>query len=101
MNTIEEIIAALEKAFVEMEFTIGKRIYGKCIIAKKSTYCGAAIFVTNNSIVVEAAIPETKTRLLIGGGAILLKLFAKNYTEPSLKIYAFLSNNYANVQLRK
>ena len=101
MKAIENLKTELETAFPEMSFSIGKRIYGQCIIAKKSKYSGADIFVKDDGIIVEAAIPEMKTRLLIGSGAVLLKLFNKNYSEPSLKIKEYLSGKYDNVKLRQ
>tara|TARA_R110002072_G_scaffold288014_2_gene454016 strand:+ start:289 stop:522 length:234 start_codon:yes stop_codon:yes gene_type:complete len=76
--TIDEIKTELELNFPEYQFKLGKRIYGKCIIAKKSKYSGADIFVKENKIIVESGIAEMKTRLLIGSGAVLLKKFTKD-----------------------
>ena len=50
---LEEIRKELETNFPEYEFSIGKRIYGKCIIAKKSKYSGADIFIKGNKISIE------------------------------------------------
>lgn len=91
---IETIKKELEVEFPDLSFTIGKRIYGKCIIAKKSKYNGADIFVKKDVVIIEAAIPEMKTRILIGGGALLLKIFSKNFNEPSKRIAYFLRESY-------
>lgn len=101
MPSIENLKTELELAFPEMSFSFGKRIYGQCLIAKKTTYSGADIFVKDNGITIEASIPEMKTRLLIGGGAVLLKFFNKNYSQPSLRIKEYLSAKYDNVILRQ
>jgi hypothetical protein len=63
---IEELQKKLELNFPEYEFRIGKRIYGQCVIAKKSKYSGADIFIKNDKVLIEAGIPEMKTRLLFG-----------------------------------
>ena len=99
--TIDEIKTELELNFPEYHFKIGKRVYGKCIIAKKSKYSGADIFVKENKIIVEPAIPEMKTRLLVGGGAILLKNFRKDYSEPASRILKFLRDQNKTVELKK
>lgn len=100
MATLEVVKKELEFYFKDYEFTLGKRIYGSCIIAKKSKYNGADIFIKNGEIRIEAGIPKTKTRLMIGGGAVLLKMFSKSYTEPSIAIYEYLSQIYEHVYIR-
>ena len=87
---LEELLVKLENQFPEHEFRIGKRIYGKCIIAKKSKYSGADIFINIDKILIEASIPEMKTRLLLGSGAVYLKIFRKDYGEPCQKIANYL-----------
>lgn len=98
---IQELHKKLETRFPEYEFGIGKRIYGQCIIAKKSKYSGADIFIKNDKILLEAGIPEMKTRLLLGSGALLLKMFKKDYNEPCLKIFNYLTSENISVKVRK
>lgn len=100
---IEEsvIIAELVQYFPEYKFSQGRRLYGKCIIAKNSTYSGAEIFIKKNKIVVDAAFPEMKTRILLGAGALLFKMFSIDYNEPSQRIYEFLNARYSSVKLGK
>lgn len=52
----ENLKTELEAEFREFSFSVGKRIYGQCLIAKKSKYSGADIFLKDNGIIVEAAI---------------------------------------------
>jgi hypothetical protein len=94
MYDLELVKKQLEAEFPDLSFSNGKRIYGNCIIAKKSKYSGADIFVRKNKIVVDAAIPEMKTRFLIGAGVLYLKFFNKNFSEPSIRIFEFLKKNY-------
>lgn len=101
MPSIEELKAELETAFPAISFRIGKRIYGECIIAKKSKYSGADIFIKEDSIILEAAIPDMKTRLLVGSGAILLKFFNKGFSLPALQIANYLKPRYTNIKLRQ
>ena len=42
-----------------------------------------------------------KTRLLVGGGAILLKNFRKDYSEPASRILKFLRDQNKTVELKK
>lgn len=97
---IEDLKNRLEANFPNYEFKLGKRIYGKCIIAKKSKYSGADIYVKENSVTIEAAIPEMKTRLLIGSGALLLKMFRKDFNEPCLKISEYLKSEKIAVRVK-
>lgn len=98
---IDQIKKDLELEFPQYQFSIVKRIYGKCIITKKSKYSGADIYVKENRIIVEPGVPEMKTRLLIGGGAVLLKMFRKDFNEPALEIAKFLEERSQNVELKK
>ncbi|MEZ4795770.1 MAG: hypothetical protein R2785_01260 [Flavobacteriaceae bacterium] len=98
---IESIKTELESEFPEYEFSVGKRIYGKCLIVKKSKYCGADIFIKNDKMIIEPAIPEMKTRLLIGGGAALLKMFKKDYSEPADRIFEYLKMKNKKIEYRK
>ena len=100
MYDINTIKHQLETQFPDLSFTIGRRIYGECIIAKKTKYSGADIFIKKSNITVEAAIPEMKTRMLLGAGAVFLKLFSKNYKDPSIRIKNFLMKDY-DVKLRE
>ena len=98
---IEDYKKNLEIEFPEYEFSIGKRIYEKCIIAKKSKYCGADIFFKKNKLVIESSIPEMKTRLLIGGGALLVKSFKKDFSEPVDRIFEYFENQNIEIKYRK
>lgn len=97
MERTEAIQAALEKAFPQWTFTMGKRLQGTCIIAKKSNLIGAEIYVSPTKIVVQAAIPSMKMRMLLGAGAILVKYLNKRYSEPALCIKVYLSGMYPSV----
>jgi len=101
MGLLEDIKNELELAFPHMTFTIGKRAFQKCIIAYRSKYRGADIFVKNDKIIVEAAIPEMRTRLLIGSGALLLKMFKRDFSVPAGVIIEYLSARHSNVRLRE
>jgi len=98
---LEDLKRELEGEFPHYEYRMGKRIYGKCLIVKNTKYSGADIFFKKNKFTIEASIPEMKTRLLLGGGAVYLKLFRKSYSEPSEKIYAYLKESGRNIYLRK
>ena len=100
MENIETIKAELEFKFPEYTFTIGKRIYGKCIIAKNSKYSGADIFIKKSEIIIQPGIPEMKSRILIGAGALFLKYFRKDYSEPAKRIKNYLLGKYS-VRLRE
>ena len=102
MELIENIKSELELVFPEYEFSTGKRIYGKCIIAKHSKFCGADIFVNKNeAMIIEPAIPAMKTRLLIGGGAVFLKFFLKDYNQPADRIYQYFKSQNKRIRFRK
>lgn len=98
---IEKLKQDLEEHFPEYEFRIGKRIYGPCVIAKNTIFSGADIFYKNGIYTIEASIPEMRTRLLLGGGVVFLKLFSKKYSEPSIKIYRYLKDKGQEVKMRK
>ncbi|WP_460218030.1 hypothetical protein [Psychroserpens sp. MEBiC05023] len=99
MVTLDALKKDLEFYFKTYKFSIGKRIYGRCVIAEKSKFCGADIYIKSNKIHVQAGIPRMKTRLLVGGGAVILKMFSKRYSEPSYDIYEYLSEIHTNVKL--
>ncbi|HEX6334891.1 MAG TPA: hypothetical protein VFZ78_11735 [Flavisolibacter sp.] len=82
-----------------MTFFVTRRLTGRCIVAKKSKYFGANIFVKKDRIVVEASIPEWKTRFMLGAGAAYRKLTDPNFNEAALQVAQFLSNKY-EVRLR-
>jgi hypothetical protein len=75
MIKIEEIKMYLEKTVPEYSYSIGKRLFEECIIAKNIKYSGADIFVKDNKIIIEAALPEMKTRILLGSGVLFLNFF--------------------------
>jgi hypothetical protein len=98
MERTEVIKAELEKAFPEWEFTMGNRLLGACITARKTKYSGAEIYVHPAEIIILAAIPSMKTRMLLGAGAVLLKYLNNRYSEPALRIKIYLSGRYPNVK---
>lgn len=97
---IEKIKQDLEGQFPEYEFRLGKRVFGPCVIAKNTRYSGADIFYKNSIYTIEASIPDTKTRLLLGSGAVFLKWFSQKYAEPSNKIYMYLKGQGKEVKMR-
>lgn len=97
---IEEIKTELESEFPEYKFSIGKRLFGKCVIVKKSKYCGADIFVKKDKMIIEPAIPEMKTRLLIGSGAVFIKMFKKDYSEPADRIFDYFQLKNKDITFR-
>ena len=96
INNIQEELAT---QFPELSFFITWRLLGKCIVAKKSKYNGADIFIKKKRIVVEASIPEWKTRMFLGAGAVYLKYTDRKFSETALRVKDFLSNKY-DVRLR-
>ena len=97
----KELKIKLENQFPEYEYRLGNRkLAGDCLIVKKSKYSGVDIFFNKEKFLIEAAIPEMKTRLLIGAGVLLFKFFSKNFREPSKKIYSFLKSENINVEYR-
>ncbi len=97
----EELKIILEKQFPEYEYSIGNRkLAGDCIIVKNTKYSGVDIFIKKNRILLEAAIPEMKIRLLIGAGTLLFRIFSKKFKEPSTKIYDYLNQEGLNVGYR-
>ena len=90
-NQIKEELAT---HFRDLTFFTTRRLTGRCIVAKKSTYYGADIFVKKDSIVVEAAIPDWKTRLLMGAGAAYKKITDQNFSQTALQVKEFLSRKY-------
>ena len=98
---LEELKVKLENQFPEYEYRIGNRkLAGDCIIVKNTKYSGVDIFIKKDKILLEAAIPEMKTRLLIGAGAIFLKMFSKKFKIPSRRIYNYLKEEGINVKYR-
>ena len=97
----EELKDKLENQFPEYEYRLGNRkLAGDCLIVKKTKYSGVDIFIKKDRILLEAAIPEMKTRLLIGAGALLFRIFSKKFKEPSAKIYEYLKEEGLNVGYR-
>ncbi len=99
MENLVDILNDLELQFPEYSFSIGKRVFKRCIVAKNTRYTGADIVVKQDGIVVRPAVPESKTRLLFGSGGLIFKLFNKKFDEPSLRIFRYLNNSYERVRL--
>ena len=97
----EQLKNKLENQFPEYEYRLGNRkLAGDCLIVKNTKYSGVDIFIKKGKILLEPAIPEMKTRLLVGAGALFLRMFSKNFKEPSNKIYQFLKEESINVSFR-
>ncbi len=97
---IEETKKELENQFPEYQFTIAKRIYGKCIVAHKSKYRGADIYVNENKITVQSCVPDKKARILIGGGALFLKIFKKDFSEAETEMIKYFKSINKHVRRR-
>lgn len=100
MLDIDQLKQELTEHFPEYTFFKTRRLTGHCIVAKKSKYYGADIFVKSDRIVVEAAIPEWTTRLFLGAGAAYKKLTDSKYGEVAKEIEKFLTPKY-KVSLRQ
>lgn len=98
---ISDLLPQLQERFTEYQFSMGKRVYGKTIIAFKSKYVGADIFYQRGKLVVLAAVPKMSTRILIGAGAVLVKMFKSDYSEPAEKIAAYFRSINIENELRK
>ncbi len=94
MLDINQIKEELEKNFPQYQFSTTRRLTGRCIVAKQSKYYGADIFIKNDRIIVEPAIPEWTTRLILGAGAAHKKLTDKTFSETAIKIKDFLGKSY-------
>jgi len=94
MLNIDQFKQELTEHFPEYTFFKTRRLTGRCIVAKESKYYGADIFVKSDSIVVEAAIPDWTTRLVLGAGAAYKKLTDSKYGEVATQIQKFLSTKY-------
>lgn len=81
MLEIDRLKQELEKQFPELIFFKTRRVFGSCIVAKRSKFYGADIFIRGNKIFVEAAIPNWTTRFFLGAGAVYLKLKDSKYEE--------------------
>ena len=94
MLDIDQIIQELTDNFPEYKFFKTQRLTGRCIVAKKSKYYGADIFVKGNEIIVEAAIPDWTTRLVLGAGAAYKKITDRKYAEVATQIQNYLGHKY-------
>lgn len=86
----EELKIQLESAFPQYSFYESKRLYGHCIVAKKSKYVGAEVIVKPHKLVITPGIPDIKTRLMLGAGALFVKFFKSDYDEPAGAVFDFL-----------
>lgn len=96
----EDVKADLEAHFPDYSFFNARRISGRCIVAKKSKYCGADIYVKVDRVVIEAAIPEWKTRFMLGAGAALKRVSDPHYFDAAEEVTNYLRDKY-RVELRK
>lgn len=99
MPEINVVKEELSFRFPEYIFFISWRLTGRCIVVKNSKYSGADIFVKKNYIIVEPSIPEWKTRILLGAGAVYKKIKDPNYSVPAVRIMEYLNHTY-KVRLR-
>jgi hypothetical protein len=60
----------------------------------KSKYQGADIFVKKDRIIIEAAIPEWKTRFMMGAGAAYKKITDAGFSDTALEIKEHLAEKY-------
>jgi len=90
----EQLKQELTEHFPEYFFFKTRRLTGRCIVAKKSKYCGADIFVKGDRIIVESAIPDWTTRLFLGAGAAYKKLTDQKFSEAAMEIKDFLNGKY-------
>ena len=97
INLIKE---ELTVQFPEYSFFTTRRLIGRCIVARKSKYYGADIFIKKDRMVIEAAIPDWGTRLLLGAGALYKKISDPNFSEVAIQMKEFLSSTY-KVSLRR
>ncbi|MBB6613153.1 hypothetical protein H7F15_19090 [Pontibacter sp. Tf4] len=97
-ESLEAIKSDLEENTPQYTYRIGKRVYGQCIIAKKSNFSGADIYLKKDRIEVESAIPETWARIVAGSGAALMKLFTKDYSKPEEELLSYLGHKYESVK---
>jgi len=97
---LSELKTQLEEAFPQYQFSLGKRITGPCLIARKNRFSGADVFIKPSGIIIEAGIPEFKTRLLVGAGAVWLKARRHDFHEPAQSIYQYLLEKGQQVRLR-
>ena len=100
MLDINKIKEELISQFPEYSFFVSRRLNGRCIVAKKTKYRGADIFVKKDRIVIDAAIPEWKTRFILGAGAAYIRLTKKDFFEVALQIRDFLGHRY-DVSIRR
>lgn len=91
----------LEAEFPEYHFFRRNTIYGKCIVAQKTSLNGAYIFVRKNKVIVAPEVPALKMRMLLGAGVIFLKMFRRDFTEPAQRIMAFLQKKEIRVKMRE
>lgn len=94
MLDIDQIKEELIAHFPEYSFFVTRRLTGRCIVAKESKYHGADIFVKSNSIIIEAAIPEWKTRFMLGAGVLYKKMTDKDFSKTALRIKDYLGEKY-------
>jgi hypothetical protein len=94
MIDINQLKILLTEQFPEYTFFTTRRLQGKCIVAKNAKYSGADIFIKKHRIIVESAIPEWKTRLMLGAGAVYKKMTDPEYSIPAKRISEFLNKRF-------
>ena len=100
-STLDELKADLETNLSQYTYTLGNRpFYGRCIVAKETRYYGADIFLKNGGIEIEAGIPDMRTKVLIGSGALLMKWFNPKFSVPESSILRYLGSKYQPVRRR-
>ena len=98
---LEELKTELEKNVPEYEYTLGKRgFYGECVIASNTKYSGADVFIKKGTIVIDSGPPAMKTRLLLGAGLVLLKIFSKKFNIPAKVLHAYFKETNRKVRFR-
>lgn len=70
---LDSLLQYLQPRLPQYTLRRSRRIYGACLIVRKSSFFGADIYLQNGGAVVEASIPDTWARIVLGAGAIFLK----------------------------
>lgn len=80
---LNQLKILLEAKFPKYHFFLRNSIYGKCVVAQKAPLSGAYIFIRKNKVIVAPEVPALKMRMLLGAGAVLVKMFRRHFTEPA------------------
>jgi hypothetical protein len=99
-TSLAELQTELSEHFPAYQFSIVRRLTGKCVLARETRMYGAEIYLRSNRIIIEAAIPDWKTRLLLGAGAAVKKMSDPRFNHCAEQVASFLSTRY-DVKIRQ